>query len=233
MRWCEEAKCSVAVSVAVPNSQKLSPYSEQGVTTETQAVASLSLDRDARAVARTLHGDVNAFNELVLRYQKLAFGVAYRLLPSRETAEDVVQESFLKAFRSLPAFRSGSFRSWLLRIVVNTCYDHHRRANNRAHASIGDEDRDDGIYSSDQWVAPQESLQAYVERMELNAQLELGIRNLPHEQRTVVVLCDIHGCSYAEIHEITGIDMGTIKSRLSRARARLRDILLGLEYSPE
>jgi DNA-directed RNA polymerase specialized sigma24 family protein len=84
----------------------------------------------ALAVARTLHGDVNAFNELVLTYQQLAFSVAVRILQSSDLTEDVVQESFLKAFCALNTFHSGLSKSWLMRIVINNCYDvmrNHRR----------------------------------------------------------------------------------------------------------
>jgi RNA polymerase sigma-70 factor (ECF subfamily) len=217
----------VAVSVAVPNAQILSPYSDQGVTTLPPTVSSLTPDQDALAVARTLQGDVNAFNELVLRYQKLAFSVAYRILQSREMADDIVQDSFLKAFCVLKSFRGGSFKAWLLRIVINRCYDQQRRLRYWEHTVLSDDDTDEGETGhSCQPIALQESPQEFVERKELSALLERGIRNLSLEQRMVIVLYDIHGCSYLEIQAITGVEMGTIKSRLSRARARLRDILL-------
>src|SRR5829696_1234320 len=81
------------------------------------------LESEQRAITRTLKGALDAFNELVVRYQQLAYSIAYRMLQSREAASDAVQESFIKAFRALSTFKNGSFKSWLARIVINTCHD--------------------------------------------------------------------------------------------------------------
>lgn len=195
------------------------------------AEARNSSQAEADAIARTLEGDVHAFNELVVKYQQLAFGVAYRILHSKEEAADVVQESFVKAFRSLTTFKGGSFKSWLTRIVINSCYDL-IRINRRL---ILEELADDPIFelpsesteSSTRQIADgHETPVAFVERLELRARIELGLRILPEEQRLVLTLCDIHGYSYDQICEITGMPMGTIKSRISRARLKLRDFLL-------
>jgi RNA polymerase sigma-70 factor (ECF subfamily) len=190
-----------------------------------------SLPQDERVrIGRTLDGDVDAFNELVVKYQKLAYSVAYRMLQSREAAADAVQESFLKAFRALPSFKNGSFKSWLMRIVVNTCHDAIRINRRFSFQEIADdpnyENNESGEKVPYQVIDPHESPQASVERSELRAQLELGIRALPPEQRLVLVLSDIHGYSYEEINEVTGFPMGTVKSRISRARLKLRDFLL-------
>jgi RNA polymerase sigma-70 factor (ECF subfamily) len=183
------------------------------------------------AIARTLAGDVDAFNELVVKYQKLAYSIAYRMLQSREAAADAVQDSFLKAFRALHSFKNGSFKSWLMRIVVNTCHDTIRINRRFSFQEIADDpsyesngERGDNV--SYQIIDPGESAQASVERSELSAQIELGIRALPPEQRLVLVLSDIHGYSYEEINEVTGFPMGTVKSRISRARLKLREFLL-------
>jgi RNA polymerase sigma-70 factor (ECF subfamily) len=203
-------------------------------TLNTAFTANTARSQDEQyAIARTLAGDLNAFNELVVRYQNLAYSVAYRMLQSREAASDAVQDSFVKAYRALPSLRNGngSFKSWLMRIVVNTCHDI-IRINGRV---ILEEISDDASYELNddsgknkplQLIDAHESPQAFVERMELSAQIELGLRALPAEQRLVLMLCDIHGYSYEEIHEITGWPMGTIKSRISRARLKLRDFLL-------
>jgi RNA polymerase sigma-70 factor, ECF subfamily len=182
-------------------------------------------------ISRTLAGDVDAFNELVVKYQKLAYSVAYRMLQSREAAADAVQDSFIKAFRALPSFKNGSFKSWLMRIVVNTCYDAIRINRRFSFQEISDEvgyesNGERGENIPYQVIDPRELPQAFVERSELNAQLELGIRALPPEQRLVLVLSDIHGYSYEEINEVTGFPMGTVKSRISRARLKLRKFLL-------
>lgn len=183
---------------------------------------------EQQAIARALAGDVDAFNQLVLKYQRLAYSVAYRTLQNEDGAADAVQESFVKAYRALGGFKGGLFKSWLLRIVVNTCYDMLRVQKRYVSEPIEDDptgDNEEG-QTARQLIDSGESPEDYVERMELSSYIELGIRNLPPDQRVVMVLCDIHGYSYEEISEITGDPMGTVKSRISRARTKLRDYLL-------
>jgi len=176
------------------------------------------------AISRTLQGETNAFNHLVLAHQNLAYNIAMRMLHNENAAADAVQESFIKAYRALPSFNGGSFKSWLTRIVINTCYDILRVQQRRAIDSL------DALRakheSSPALVDRTEEPEAYAERMELNKWLEQGLRVLPAEQRTVLVLCDIHGYSYEEIAEVTGLPLGTVKSRIGRGRARLRAYLL-------
>jgi len=171
----------------------------------------------------SLQGDKNAFNQLILHYQGLAYSVAYRTLRDTETAADAVQDSFLKAYRALNTFEGGNFKAWLLRIVTNTCYDLLRSQQRRPTDSLDDLPVEHEYIPH--LVDATESPTQYAERMELNQVIEAGIEMLPPEQRVTLVLCDIHGCSYEEIAEITGTAMGTVKSRLSRGRARLRDYL--------
>lgn len=180
--------------------------------------------KEQEAIDRSLRGEVNAFNSLILQYQNLAFSTAYRMLQDENAAADAVQESFIKAFRALPSFQGGNFKSWLMRIVVNNCYDVLRIRQRQATTSLdaAQEEHEPVAYLVDQSEGPLD----YVERMELNQQLEQGIRALPDDQRTVLVLCDVHGYSYEEIAEMTGFPMGTVKSRINRARTKLRDFLL-------
>jgi RNA polymerase sigma-70 factor (ECF subfamily) len=180
---------------------------------------------EQRAIGAALNGDVAAFNTLVVKYQRLAYSVAYRLLQTEDAAADAVQDSFVKAFRGLPGFKGGLFKSWLMRIVVNTCYDVLRVQQRYVSEPIDEEPAEDERVAH-QLIDAGESPQAYVERMELNAVIELGLRGLPPDQRLVLTLCDIHGYAYEEIAEITGQPIGTVKSRISRARAKLRDYLL-------
>ncbi len=175
-------------------------------------------------IARAVEGDVQAFNQLVIKYQNLGYSVAYRVLQDESAAADAVQESFIKAFRALPTFQGGSFKSWLTRIVINTCYDVLRVQQRRATDSLDDLPVEHEFIP--QLVDHAEGPEAYAERMELNQWIERGIQTLPVDQRTVLALCDIHGYAYEEIAEITGLPMGTVKSRISRARTRLRDFLL-------
>jgi RNA polymerase sigma-70 factor, ECF subfamily len=177
-----------------------------------------------RVIRRVLAGDVNAFNQLVITYEGLAYNVAYRVLQDRDVAADAVQESFLKAYRALPNFRGGQFKNWLLRIVTNTCYDLLREKRSRPAASL--DDLPVAAENATQLLDPAERPEKYAERMELHEWIERGLRALSPEQRMVVVLCDIQGYKYEEAAQILGVPVGTVKSRLNRARVFLRDFLL-------
>lgn len=179
---------------------------------------------EAEVIARAVTGDLAAFNQLVVRYQNLAYSVAYRTLQDDATAADVVQESFIKAYRSIGAFQGGSFKSWIIRIVANTCYDLLRSRQRKLTDSLDDLIENDDY--APQLVDPTDTPQSHVERMELSALLERSIQALPPDQRLVLTLCDVHGYAYDEIAEMTGVPMGTVKSRINRARARVRDYLL-------
>jgi len=175
-------------------------------------------------IAQATAGDLAAFNQLVLLYQNLAYSVAYRTLQDEATAADVVQESFIKAFRSIGTFQGGSFKSWIIRIVANTCYDLLRSQQRKATDSLDDlvEQEEYSPHLEDPSADPH----TYVERMELSELIERSFAALPPEQRLVLTLCDVHGYSYEEIAEMTGTPIGTVKSRLNRARTRVRDLLL-------
>jgi RNA polymerase sigma-70 factor, ECF subfamily len=175
-------------------------------------------------IERSLEGDLDAFNQLVVEYQNLAYSVAYRLLDDTDAAADAVQDSFIKAYRALDTFRGGSFKSWLMRIVTNTCYDVLRARQRRKIESLED------LPVENEYVPAltdtRESPQQYVERQELSVLITTAIQDLPEDQRVSIVLCDVEGYSYEEIAEITGVAIGTVKSRISRARGRVRDYLI-------
>ncbi|HHW86664.1 MAG TPA: sigma-70 family RNA polymerase sigma factor [Chloroflexi bacterium] len=179
---------------------------------------------EEQIIARAAAGDLTAFNQLVVAYQNLAYSVAYRTLQDDAAAADVVQESFIKAYRGIAAFQGGSFKSWIIRIVANTCYDLLRSRQRKLTDSLDDlADNDD---YAPHLIDPADTPQAHVERMELSALIERSFQALPPDQRLVLTLCDVHGYAYDEIAEMTGAPMGTIKSRINRARARVRDYLL-------
>jgi RNA polymerase sigma-70 factor (ECF subfamily) len=182
------------------------------------------MDRDDVLVAAAQQGDLRAFNQLVLQYQGLAYNLAYRIVGNADCADDATQDSFLKAYRSINSYRGGSFRAWLVRVLTNTCYDQLRSRRRRLARSL---DEDDGVA---EWAACLEDRGErpveYAERRELGQLIGRAIHALPVDQRTVVLLCDVEGLSYEEIAEATGMPIGTVKSRLSRARAHLRDFLL-------
>ncbi len=175
-------------------------------------------------VRRAQRGEIAAFNTLVIRHQNAAYSLAFRFLRSREAAEDVTQEAFLRAWRAIDTFRGERFRSWLLRIVANAARDELRRGKRRPQRSL-DEARDDPDRASIDPVEPGLGPQARAEQAELRQVLERALGELPEEWRMAVLLSDVHGLAYEEIAETTGVPLGTVKSRLSRARARLRDLL--------
>ena len=185
---------------------------------------SQSMDEQALAAAAQ-QGDLGAFNQLVIHYQKLAYHVAYRILSDADAAADATQDAFLRAFRAIGQYRGGSFKAWSLRIVTNTCYDQLRAKQRRPTVSL------EALMVSDlvptpSFVDQAESPEAYAERQELSQAIQAGINTLPPDQRIALTLCDVAGMSYQEIAKATRVSLGTVKSRISRARAKLRSYLL-------
>ena len=177
---------------------------------------------DNRLAELARAGSVDAFNALVLHYQDLAYNVAYRLLGDPDAAADAVQEGFISAWQHIGSFRGGAFRAWLLRIVTNGCYDALRRRQRRPAASLDDlADGEVGFDPPD----PADSPDRLVLRRESIAAIQRALLELPLDQRTAVVLYDVQGLSYDEIAEIGGVSLGTVKSRISRGRAKLRGLL--------
>jgi len=177
----------------------------------------LALIQDARG------GNLEAFNRLVLAYQELVFNQAFRMMGEVAAAEDATQEAFISAFKNLRAFRGGSFRAWLLRIVTNACYDELRRRQRRPTTPIEPLGDNQDEIESPRWMAdPGETPEEFAERSELSEAIQRCLDDLPQDFRTVVVLVDIQGFDYQEASEVIGRPVGTVKSRLSRARVRLR-----------
>lgn len=181
-------------------------------------------DETAALLRRARTGEVAAFNVLVLRHQDAAYSLALRFLGSRQAAEDITQEAFERAYRNLMSFRGERFRSWLFTIVANAARDELRRQRRRPQRSL-DEARDDPDRATLDPPDPGPQPDAVALQSELRAHLEHALRALPDDWRLVVVLSDVHGMSYAEVAVCVGVPEGTVKSRLSRARGRLRDIL--------
>lgn len=174
-------------------------------------------------IRKAQQGNIAAFNQLVMAYQGTAYGVAYRIMGAEDTAADACQDSFLKAFKALKQYRGGSFKSWLLRIVTNTCYDQLRYKKRRPATSLEDFDGDaEETHLRDAAQLPEDK----VLQGELHDLIQVGLNNLPDDQRIVIVLSDIQGFAYQEIADIIGQPLGTVKSRLNRGRRRLRDFLL-------
>jgi RNA polymerase sigma-70 factor (ECF subfamily) len=174
-------------------------------------------------IAASRRGDAQAFNQLVLTYQSIVYNVAYRIVHDQDAAADATQDAFLSAFHALGSFRGGSFKAWLLRIVTNACYDHLRAIQRRPTSSLDDlqVDPDHSVMLLDRAESPEE----YALRQDLGRAIQAGLDELPADQRTTLILSDIQGLSYEEIAQATSVSLGTVKSRLSRGRARLRDYL--------
>lgn len=180
---------------------------------------------EAALIAAAQRGQLPAFNQIVLHYQSLAYNVAYRIVSDTELAADATQDAFVKAYQRVSQYRGGSFKAWLLRIVTNTCYDALRARQRRPTTSLDQDDDDDPDYNP--WlIDTAERPETYVMRQELGELLRDAIGQLPADQRTTLVLADIEGLDYQEIADAMGTALGTVKSRLSRARAKMRDILM-------
>jgi RNA polymerase sigma factor (sigma-70 family) len=189
-------------------------------------------DEERRLVEVAQRGDVASFNELVRLFEGRVYNLCYRMLGDPDSAADAAQDAFLSAFRNLRSFRGGSFRSWMLRIATNTCYDVLRVRKRRPSVSL-DFDADDESDSSPLQIADAaESPDDFAQRRELAAAIQVGLTMLPDEQRIVLILSDIQGLAYEEIAQITNSNLGTVKSRLSRGRARLREVLKAGELLP-
>ncbi len=178
---------------------------------------------DQDLVLRSQEGDLDAFNLLVERYQRLAYNVALRMVGDGATAEDVTQDAFVSAYRAIGGFRGGSFKAWLLRIVTNSCRDRFRAARRARTLSLDEMLLNSPTFSP---VNGSESPEEYALRRELGRVLSEGLTRLPEEQRLVVTLSDVQGLSYEEIAEVACCSLGTVKSRLNRGRARLRDFMM-------
>jgi RNA polymerase sigma-70 factor, ECF subfamily len=171
-------------------------------------------------------GDLDSFNRLVLAYQDMVYSQAFRMIGEPEAAEDVTQEAFISAFRSLASYRGGSLKAWLLRIATNACYDELRRRKRRPTTPLEPLDADEEEIESPHWLTDLgDTPEVSVERAELGQAIQHCLDGLPPEFRVVAILVDVQGMDYGEAALVLGKPVGTIKSRLARARVRLRNCL--------
>ena len=175
-------------------------------------------------LARARRGELPAFEELVRRHEKRVYAVALRSSGSPEDAEDITQEVFLRAWRSIEEFRGDSgFSTWLFRITMNLCVDHARHKNAQPQIQplvVGEEESERPL--PDTAPTPEEHL----DNSELGRELAAALDEVSEDHRRIVLLRDVSGMSYTEIAEVLEISEGTVKSRLSRARIALRKVLL-------
>ena len=177
-------------------------------------------------IQEALDGDLNAFNTLVLHYQDMAYNVAYRILGEPGAADDAAQESFISAYLKLHQYRGGSFKAWLLRIVTNSCYDELRRRQRQPVVPLtpdlpDGETLEDPYWIKDEAPTPEE----HSERAELQAAIQNCINKLDQKFRIILVLVDVEGLDYDTAADVASTKVGTVKSRLARARARVQDCL--------
>jgi RNA polymerase sigma factor (sigma-70 family) len=179
-------------------------------------------------IQSALQGDLDSFNRLVLKYQNAAYNQAYRLLGEAHAADDATQEAFISAYRNLYSYRGGSFRAWVLRIVTNASYDELRRRKRQPIVPLEPVDSSGDEIESPYWsIDPGEGPEDSLQRVELGNAIQRCLDELPQDFKTVVICVDIQGMDYAEASETIGKPLGTVKSRLARARGRLRDCLQG------
>jgi RNA polymerase sigma-70 factor (ECF subfamily) len=174
---------------------------------------------DEELVARSQRGDVESFNQLILRWERQIYALAYRVIGREEDARDVCQEAFLRAYRALPGFKGeAKFSSWLYRITVNLCRDWIRRQRRAPVVQMPEEP--DLLEASA--TEPSESIEDLVARRELSAIVEEAMALLPLEQRTAIVLKEYHGMTFQEIADLQGCPLSTVKTRLYQGLAVLR-----------
>lgn len=175
---------------------------------------------DEELVARSIGGDADSFNELVVRWERPIYALAYRTIGREDDARDVCQETFLRAFRALPGFRGqAKFSSWLYRIALNLCRDWIRRER-RTPVVQAPEDVD--LLALAAATEPSESIEDLVARKDLSRVVERAMARLPEEQRTAIVLKEYHGLTFQEIADLQGCPLSTVKTRLYQGLSVLR-----------
>ena len=186
----------------------------------------MTREEELTIIRRVQDGDPNAFELLVTAYEKNVYNVALQMTGNREDAQDMTQEAFIKAYNSLSGFRGDSrFSSWLYRIVSNVCLDYKRKQSRRPASSLTVED-DEGEEQQLDVADESQSPEALLERKLTREAVRKGLRQLPDEQRQILLLREIQGLSYEEIGEVMDLEAGTVKSRIFRARKKLCALLL-------
>lgn len=181
-------------------------------------------------ISKALEGDLDAFNQIVLTFQSQVYNQAYRIIGEPDAAADATQEAFISAYKKLHTYRGGSFKSWLLRIVSNACYDEFRRRKRQPVVPLTPENDQGEDLESAPWLEdPSEDPEEFAQRKELSDAIQTCLDRLDLEFRTVVVLVDIQGMDYASAAAAIDSPLGTIKSRLARARKGLQDCLKGFK----
>ena len=188
---------------------------------------------EKKIIEKVLGGDANAFEELVLKYEKTVYNLALRMVGDRDDASDMTQEAFIKAYGSLSSFRGYSkFSVWIYRIATNVCLDFLRSKSRKQQVSLtvsDDDDEDAQLDIPDPSSAPEQQL---IKKISMQS-VEEGLKTLPDKQRQILVMRELGGMSYAEIGKALSLEEGTVKSRIFRARKRLCTFLLDSGNIPD
>jgi len=183
---------------------------------------------ETELITRAVDGDLDAFNQLVLQHQEVAYNVAYRIMSDENAAADATQEAVISMYRKLDTYRGGSFKSWFLRIVTNACYDELRRQRRRPTIPIEPETNEGELVESPEWL---EDKSAGPEEVLGSSEIENAIQHcltgLEQKFRVVITLVDVSGEDYESVAQIIGTPIGTVKSRLARARLKMQQCLKG------
>ena len=175
---------------------------------------------DEELVARSRSGDAESFNLLINRWERPIYALAYRVIGREEDARDVTQETFLRAFRGLAAFKGqAKFSSWLYRIALNLCRDWIRRKKRSPMATLPEDVELEDLASD---AGPTETVEDLVSRRELSELVEAAMARLPEEQRTAIILKEYHGMTFQEIADLQGCPLSTVKTRLYQGLSVLR-----------
>ena len=186
----------------------------------------MTREQETQIVRRVLEGDVNAFEDLVTEHEKGVYAIAQRMTGNAEDAADMTQETFIKAYNSLSSFRGDSkFSVWLYRIATNVCLDFLRSRSRKPTVSLSVED-DDGEETQMDIADESQSPEQLLERGLTRDAVRRGLKSLSPEYRQILLLREIQGLSYEEIAEALALEVGTVKSRIFRARKRLCAFLL-------
>ena len=183
---------------------------------------------ETELITRAVDGDLDAFNQLVLQHQEVAYNVAYRIMADENAAADATQEAVISMYRKLDTYRGGSFKSWFLRIVTNACYDELRCQRRRPTIPIEPETNEGELVESPEWL---EDKSAGPEEVLGSSEIENAIQHcltgLEQKFRVVITLVDVSGEDYETVAQIIGTPIGTVKSRLARARLKMQQCLKG------
>jgi RNA polymerase sigma-70 factor (ECF subfamily) len=184
---------------------------------------------ESALIQQAKQGDLDAFNQLVLAYQTQVYNLAYRMMADDMLADDITQNTFISAYQYIKSFREGSFRAWLLRIASNHCYDELRRVKrhpsdplNPIDPQSGEED-EDPVWLTDKGELPED----FIHSRELEAAIQRCIDQLQMDFKSVLIMVDVQGMDYAEASSAAGSPLGTIRSRLARAREKVQHCLQG------